>query len=234
MSKNVTIQEVIRHCFLESKGDAQKFMFDLEKHLDEWDCKYVGPRGYVYVIGWEGSKYVKIGFSGKPEKRLAAMQTGHPETLRLEATIACDKPTELERSLHQSLEKYRAPGKSREWFERTAAMGVVNQYKDGTFVDVDALPVSQRLEIAGFKDPAYKDLDPENPIYRWLLEQIESLPNQAYFSQYYSLYGDWCAEKLIRPQKAISFSKYITGIGAKKIRRNGENGWWMQLRPETA
>lgn len=70
--------------------------------------------GYVYFIAPEQRPpdRVKIGFtSGNPEARLANMQTGSPERLRVLAYVQADKS--LEGMLHEAFAPLRLHG---EWF----------------------------------------------------------------------------------------------------------------------
>ena len=67
----------------------------------------------IYFIQAGTSGPIKIGYSGGPiERRLAALQTGHPEPLRLLAAVDGDRSTEAE--LHRRFHPYRRSG---EWFD---------------------------------------------------------------------------------------------------------------------
>jgi predicted GIY-YIG superfamily endonuclease len=74
---------------------------------------------YVYFIQSGDSKKrnpVKIGVARNPERRLAALQTGNPEELKLLVVIECDSRTEayaIESHLHKTLAKRNIRG---EWF----------------------------------------------------------------------------------------------------------------------
>lgn len=68
------------------------------------------PQGWVYLISDGGWAY-KIGWARNPEKRLAFLQTGHPEKLRIVAVI--DGSREKERELHELFAASRIRG---EWF----------------------------------------------------------------------------------------------------------------------
>lgn len=72
---------------------------------------------YVYFIKASGSRaMVKIGKANEPEARLAELQTGCPDKLKLLASIRCksDKHAEyIEKQAHRSFRKYRSRG---EWF----------------------------------------------------------------------------------------------------------------------
>jgi hypothetical protein len=63
----------------------------------------------IYFI--QAKRHVKIGYSKKPEYRLAKMQTANPEKLKLLATMNGDARTE--KGLHEALAKQRVRG---EWF----------------------------------------------------------------------------------------------------------------------
>lgn len=67
----------------------------------------------VYFIQSGTTGPIKIGYSaGPPGRRLAALQTGHPEPLRLLATIEGGRETEI--NLHRRFAAHRKTG---EWFE---------------------------------------------------------------------------------------------------------------------
>lgn len=70
--------------------------------------------GYVYFIEAEESGLIKIGRAADPGRRLAAMQTGSAEPLRLLRTIATDDDKTLERTFHRRFAGSRHHG---EWFE---------------------------------------------------------------------------------------------------------------------
>lgn len=66
----------------------------------------------IYFIEMEGEGWIKIGFTaGDPKRRMAQLQTGQPQKLRLLGTIAGEK--DAERGLHKELKNYRING---EWF----------------------------------------------------------------------------------------------------------------------
>lgn len=71
---------------------------------------------YVYVIGQvDGCGPVKIGCSLNPNKRLEAIQTGHPAELCIKLTVpALGYANRLENYLHDKLAKYWMRG---EWFQ---------------------------------------------------------------------------------------------------------------------
>lgn len=72
------------------------------------------PAG-VYVIS-AGRAPVKVGIAIDPARRLAALQTGHPERLRLHQHIpvAAGRAREIERLCHLCLADHRMKG---EWFD---------------------------------------------------------------------------------------------------------------------
>jgi len=78
--------------------------------------RYIEPEAsgtiYFITIGDPTPQYVKIGYtSGKPEKRMSALQTGCPVKLRLFGHVPGGM--DLERSLHMELANYCSHG---EWF----------------------------------------------------------------------------------------------------------------------
>lgn len=72
---------------------------------------------YLYVIGNDTNRQ-KIGFSGNVEKRLATLQTGNPDTLKIHHKIECssEKTRVLEKKIHTELSYKRLKG---EWFNMT-------------------------------------------------------------------------------------------------------------------
>lgn len=83
--------------------------------------KYAKPANegerYVYVIGpMQGQGAVKIGVALSPKKRLKALQTGHPEALKLHYAYPVPVGTELkiERQCHEHFRASRIKG---EWFQ---------------------------------------------------------------------------------------------------------------------
>ena len=73
---------------------------------------------FVYVIGGDSGP-VKNGFSACPEIRLAGIQTGNPQKLRVLAKVPGGEKEEQD--LHQLFQKDRVEG---EWFKRTAVVRV--------------------------------------------------------------------------------------------------------------
>jgi DNA-binding transcriptional regulator YiaG len=71
--------------------------------------------GFIYAIGAVGTSYVKIGrTTGPVTKRLAMLQTGHPEPLTLLAHVSVERDlSRIEKSIHRFLEADRQRG---EWF----------------------------------------------------------------------------------------------------------------------
>lgn len=68
-------------------------------------------KGYVYFIQGLCGGAIKIGFSKNPEKRLAELQTGYPDTLTILLMIPGTEATE--RAIHREFEASRLKG---EWF----------------------------------------------------------------------------------------------------------------------
>lgn len=79
---------------------------------------------YVYFIG-DGIGPVKIGRSTNPHKRLAHMQTGNPNVLRIEALVQPMHTDSYiyELAMHNALSDRRVRG---EWFEREAAQPIID------------------------------------------------------------------------------------------------------------
>jgi hypothetical protein len=73
-------------------------------------------RTFVYLLQDEQAA-TKIGISGDPRGRVASLQTGHPEPLRLVKAIRCRTAADaraVERDLHSHFERHRMNG---EWFD---------------------------------------------------------------------------------------------------------------------
>lgn len=84
-------------------------------------------RGYIYFIAMEPDEYVKIGFTKQhPKLRMAALQTGCPQRLRLRGYF----PGTLndERRLHEVFAPLRAQG---EWFHNIHKLFDFVLYFDG-------------------------------------------------------------------------------------------------------
>ncbi len=71
------------------------------------------PSEFVYFIWSERLQMVKIGMASNPHKRLASMQTGSADRLRLLSYIKTDAAPELESRLHYAFWRDRMHG---EWF----------------------------------------------------------------------------------------------------------------------
>jgi len=79
------------------------------------------PRqSYVYAIGGDDHRFVKIGYSANPELRFTVIKTGCPLELRILRTWVGGE--DLEDALHKRFAHYRRQG---EWFEFPADKDVV-------------------------------------------------------------------------------------------------------------
>jgi DNA-binding NtrC family response regulator len=67
----------------------------------------------VYLLHLDNTSYVKIGIAFDVQARMKALQTASPMEIRLLAHTVTSFAADLERSLHQHLNKYRVRG---EWF----------------------------------------------------------------------------------------------------------------------
>ncbi|MBT8239654.1 MAG: GIY-YIG nuclease family protein [Acidimicrobiia bacterium] len=75
-----------------------------------------GDRTFVYLLQ-DGQAATKIGISGNPRERIASLETGHPEPLRLVKAIRFRNAAHaraVERDLHIHFERKRMNG---EWFD---------------------------------------------------------------------------------------------------------------------
>jgi hypothetical protein len=80
-----------------------------------------GTHDFVYVIAMDAEHH-KIGISGRPESRLAQLQTSHPRPLRLIFVLKTNRALKVEGSAHHILAKRRLLG---EWFAADAE-GAIN------------------------------------------------------------------------------------------------------------
>jgi DNA-binding Xre family transcriptional regulator len=71
--------------------------------------------GFIYAIGVEGLRPVKIGKTSRSvAKRLAILQTGHPAPLKILAAVPVEQDlSRIEKAIHRFLEADRQRG---EWF----------------------------------------------------------------------------------------------------------------------
>lgn len=101
--------------FAEQCGAPPESVAELEACLRLWGFGNRTNRRQtkIYFIQVGTSGPIKIGYSGGPiERRLAALQTGHHEPLRLLASLDGDRSTEAE--LHRRFHTHRRSG---EWFD---------------------------------------------------------------------------------------------------------------------
>jgi hypothetical protein len=95
--------------------------------------------GFIYFIQVGDDGPVKIGWSMNPQKRLAGLQTAHPEQLHLRGYRRGS--VQAERELHETLKDYRVNG---EWFvsHEDVLAQIETEYED--VIDV----------VAGLEDAA--------------------------------------------------------------------------------
>jgi len=94
-----------------------------------------GPRqSYVYAIGGDDHRHVKIGYSANPELRFATIKTSSPLDLRILKTWAGGK--DLETALHKRFAHYRRQG---EWFEFPADKDVI-EFIGGAIEEITCQP----------------------------------------------------------------------------------------------
>lgn len=79
----------------------------------------------IYLIS--DSEYVKVGISKFPRRRLKQLQTSNARTLRLLKSIPVDNPEDVEKSIHQYLEKLGLRTRG-EWFLPTSMDLVVHKF----------------------------------------------------------------------------------------------------------
>ena len=95
-----------------------------ELHLQFWMGK-LQRRSFVYVIQGDPGTPVKIGMGRDPLKRLATLQTGSWQTLRLLHILPGGR--QLEATLHRRLRDARVSG---EWFHGSTADEVVRYIEE--------------------------------------------------------------------------------------------------------
>lgn len=103
-------------------NDAVEFYRDPWSEADEWHSYDLAPpkgQTLTYFVQAASGGPIKIGkTTGAPAKRVASLQTSHPEPLRITRVLAFD----CEQEMHQTFSKFRMHG---EWFsadERLAAI----------------------------------------------------------------------------------------------------------------
>lgn len=104
-----------------TKEEAENSLEDYTNH----PRKYYDGKSYVYVI--TNGRFLKIGKSNNPNKRLKALQTASPEKLEILTTFECDneeKAYMLESKLQKSFSSKRTipitgSGRPCEWFDVT-------------------------------------------------------------------------------------------------------------------
>lgn len=83
---------------------------------------------YIYFIGsGKNHKFVKIGKSINPKKRMAELQTASPVTISLihyESVNTEEKAFIIEKELHRIFRKYNSRG---EWFYKLPIVGAIEQ-----------------------------------------------------------------------------------------------------------
>ncbi|MFC4122035.1 GIY-YIG nuclease family protein [Nonomuraea zeae] len=121
------------------------------------------PQSWVYVIGCDEVRLVKIGISSNLQTRLAAMQIGSPVILRLLWAIPGSIDVELD--LHECFREYRKHG---EWFdfgdENPVAMVAGAAVLLGHWRPHGLAEVSPRhVSSEAFSEPELESVDEEIP-----------------------------------------------------------------------
>lgn len=90
-----------------------------EGMIRDWRAQQEGEQGYVYCFReTEGpERYVKIGYSTNPKKRIAEIQTGNPRVLEIVGFF--EGTEEDERKLHA---RFSHSNKLQEWFRPAPAL----------------------------------------------------------------------------------------------------------------
>lgn len=99
---------------------------------------------FLYVIGASDSGPVKLGISANPDRRLRALQTGHPERLRVfhRESVPPDKAPLFERLLHRDVGYLRTIG---EWFNMTVEHAIAHvQFTLIEYDNIDDLAIKMR------------------------------------------------------------------------------------------
>jgi hypothetical protein len=99
--------------YLEIKMFGQKLKVRRSKYPpSNGEDQIALKEGYVYIVGTEYTKPVKVGFSVNPWARLKELTISHPEHLEVLLTFKADKKFESE--LHRNLKHCRVKN---EWFQ---------------------------------------------------------------------------------------------------------------------
>ena len=104
---------------------------------------------YVYVIS-STRHYFKIGVARSPEKRLASLQTGNPESLYIEALIKCPSEKsayDLESILHRRFSNRHVRN---EWFQFSRNRSKIKREREkvyNTIITVVQNPVRVKFTI---------------------------------------------------------------------------------------
>ena len=114
----------------------------------------------LYLIG-SGMEFVKIGIANDVRSRMASLQTGNPNPLKLMACYVFQNAGYIEKALHQKFDPQRVRG---EWFTLTAAQ--VDEFKTicislgGVEVEIDVALGSNEIEEAEEAQEIFLD-DPD-------------------------------------------------------------------------
>ena len=81
-----------------------------DAHLEFWTARLYQPQ-FVYIVQGDPETPIKVGTAGNPKARIAGMQTGNPQILRLLNALPGSEA--LEFNLHQRMPDARIRG---EWF----------------------------------------------------------------------------------------------------------------------
>ena len=96
----------------------------------------------IYIIGQEGNRYVKIGYSKDMDgiqARISGMQTGNPHELRLLRVIGGG--IDREREIHEKYEAHRVRG---EWFKGWDILE--DLYREVDFIHGSMIDVAHQLD----------------------------------------------------------------------------------------
>lgn len=78
-----------------------------------------GVSGFVYFVRLGAAGPIKIGISTNWQRRVAALQTAHPDRLNVVLVIETETAASLERVLHDQFRAFRRVG---EWFDPDASL----------------------------------------------------------------------------------------------------------------
>lgn len=128
VQKKLTIDAVL--CFVSTWAEKDAKIVTPGKRTINLDKQTTKPLCYVYFVLNCDSEAIKIGIAKNVVRRIASLQTSSPSELKLLGILkakSVGQARELERSLHQTFDKYHIRG---EWFK--AEVELLNYIKNAS------------------------------------------------------------------------------------------------------